>query len=1664
MDVRLALLLFFLISCMPTAQVSRGNISNSAGTDTTTTTTIPTSTTGWNYLSALSTSITLNGSNLNSAYLVGSAIETYLATAANFSAANYCLVGSYSLGGVAYELRSNIVPISYYDFTAKRTVRILRVDFPETATSSVNCAGALKVLNSSGVYVTDSTGASSPAYDPKLVCSNCTSGLTSTKVRLFKKDGVLSEVPTTLISLSSLILRIDPNNTTTGNSTCTNSACVASGYNCCLDNQCVSNGAVRPSASTLYSSQLAVAEQERLQNPLAYLNYPQLYYICGTSGTTTGTTTGGGTTYDAAFELLKKDYTCIQNIKAQSTLTPFQTEIFTRTTPYTAATDCLTAAGDANATMYYQTVLTRLYQTCGCSQTGLLNMINNCPAYEYTITSANTLGQPTQIDCYTPPSATPTIPLQQTVNLNSRSAPHRFFDSAGTERVLSSGATGFTQEGEVFQYLDDSKVVPDQKAYSMNAILGQMSVSLDQALPAKTIAVNLDSVYLISTVSGTYTPCPTCGKDSWISSFSATPLTYSGAGLEAVSYTTARDEYAGNSTLGNYEDTIFGRACWLPPTMIPNTHSAYSSVATQRQNRLKSQAALFTNGYQRDWFGFNKGALIGSFDGVSWFAIGKGRIVKSTTKKLFLAINAPFADLASPNIHVVNVQAYDGTSVAPQVDYDPAYHQYDSLQNEAGNCQKYHMCATDTDCVTKLGWEYACSDVKDLTTQWPTFDIDGNEIANSAVTKTIDQILVQKKFPSSNTKRCVYRGAGSLCHRSITTLSDVTKRKNLMCAPNFYCASVSQADFSNSVARYAGALSDVPAARNHLFGQDANVLGRPLNYTGSASTLPSVTSATLMENLSTYESTGAAMAGVCRPGKALPDAATEATLSNPFTQHASLDSLKRTDFISQIASCNSSLFTNNRHTSCPVLGTDGNYELFASTTFPTDYANKAKVQNACGLESLQSGVALSSTADTLSLSSPFRQVEAKTLSSQIILDKTLARDACLRRAGQVCHTDLDCSPNKLHASQVDIFAASYFGNAAEKAYHTQYLVCGQTDAKPLPTDTNYETYDMSLNRCCREIGSDLSTYTPDTATTTTGTVYDVATAGLKTVFVPGALSSNANQFSPNDDKRYSRFVNVENLNTSTRPILSAYTGRNASTGALLTSTQGGNVMTPKQWMTLSETNSETCCGGGWIRKFADGTTDWTKTDRFYVDVSNFACVNSRTTLLTHPSDVASQYSSSPIVLVNQDFGDYCKDGTNTKGSCAQYSISDSLTDTGPASNPYSSSVIINTASPNYSSTNLDNFFNPRSSDTDSLTYIDFSVTTGRQNVSIKIPSFVTQASFDSNGSRVVQMTTDTGSPTITCSYIAGTSPISTSTAGAGTCTSGGCCYWFNTTTRVLNASVDSAYTGFASKRAGVKITVPAAGSGLIGRTKPGTNSYYLRRFGKFELAGIPQISFEPMMCNDNSSRVIPGLYTNGIASATDFASNAFSFISSGTRYTSTSGLANGAIFSANDFKCCTPLGKTTATPNRCCSGHGTIVTGSTTNYTCDLPVKTDLMVYFNRLVSNEGRGSDQPGGGLLDADFDTVTGEPLLTTTINQKIADLGVAYCSSKKIRQGGAFGSFEPEPQGSDTNLSSRIYNLVDSSRDNGQNSSSGGTINTGYTAFMDGFRWNHHLYCDN
>lgn len=1726
---------------MPQSQVTKSNLAQGRGTPTTggtsgtTPTNIPAAPTTWNFLSKTVNSISINVSNLNNSYIVGTEVEKYLGTLnsnvlTNFTGIDYCVVSDYSLGGVKLQMRTRAIPIAYYDFTAKRIVRIIRVDFDDVSNSSSACNATLQVQNSNGVYVNDTTVPASPVYAPANLCPSCTSMLTSTKVRLFRKElSLLKEVPAASIKLDSLYLSVDPNYSVTGSAgACISSQCVKKGFDCCLDNQCVKDGSARPAATTLYQSQWVVAEEEKLTNALAYINYPHIYYVCGTTvppATSTGTTSGttSGVDYDAVFAQLKKDYYCIEHIKSQATASPFHTEVLSAS--YTGTTDCLTANSEIGQTMYYKEVVKRLYSTCGCSQTTLEDMVASCPAYDYTVSLQDSTGAPSRIECYTPPNVVE-VPNSQSVSVNSRSAPHRFFESingqekniVGSEKTYTSlGLTyDYVQEGDAFEYLDDEGILPVQKNFSMNAILGQMTVSLDKALPAKAVDVEIDQVYMLSTTSGYYTPCPECARDSWITTFSAFPGTSQGVGLQAIGHNTERDSIGTNYTSGNYEDTIFGRACWIPPTMIPFTHQSKSTVQEQRLNRLQSQAALFVNGYQRDWYGFNKGALIGSFDGVTWFAVGKGRIVKATSKKLFLAINAPFADLATPSIHVVQVQNYDGTTQAATYDYHPEYHLSHPYQNEAGNCQAYHQCKTDTDCVTRLGWEYVCSDVKDMKTEWPVFDVNGNEKAGTSGAVTIDQILQQKKLATTSSLRCVYRGAGAPCivnSASIpgTTSTDMSRRKNLTCAPNFYCASITSSGFSSKISRYGTKLENIPVAKNHAYGKDANILGRPFNYINSTggTALPTVVSESLKANMLHYEPTLAnSYTGLCQPGKKLPT--TTGTLTNPYEQHKEADTSRRADYINQIGSCNSTFFNDARYTSCPTFNTDGNYEIFGfiDTTktdwrngvYVTGYDKRSRTQNACGLDALSTDApALTSTADILLPYSPFKLIEGRPLNvANTITDPTLVRDACLRRAGAVCHTDLDCSPNKFHADQVDFNDPKYFGNEAEQNYYKEYLVCGQAEAKPMPSNaTAFKTYDMSKNRCCREIGKDLTTYTPDTPESDDPLGdYTSATEGLITATPPGV--------DPKAQKRYSRFGIVENYNSSDYPALSGNVTRNVATSALIPTT---NASTLYQWKTLGKTNSQTCCGGGFIRKFYDGTTDWTKNNRLFLDVNNFKCINSKTVLLTNPTKVEAQYNNAADVLnlVSRDFFNYCMDSTGASGSCAQYGIESGDKVVPPESDPYPTAFIAGVWDPDlridtttnmgfqdlYYGKNGDVYFMPESADSDSNQTINFAdtATDARRNITIKIPSFIPRKGFETQLlDEILKVKAVKGDKTFLANCTKSPLPstdskwkdLTPTDTDTGHCTVGNCCWQYDEANRILKVMPDNAHP-WGGMTIGVQFESGGAGGPSTSvmftwpviRFRPGNDLYYLRSLGKLELAGIPQIGYEALYCSDDYNRPVPGIFKSSINSKATFELPNHSYKYGGDFQTTHHNLDFEPIFSANDFKCCSQLGKIVDKQDKCCSGHGKAF-GNGSAFTCMLPPGTDLMVYFNRFVSNEGTDKDGPGGGLVDSDFDPRTGEPGLNWQFTNpimsksfdKIRALGNKYCDAQgtsKVRQGGAFGMYAPEPFGPNSNQADTFYTIVDSSRDYAQTSNAGATVDNGYSTFMAGLRWNHHLYCN-
>ena len=1809
--------------------------------------------------------ITLDANNAKSVYLVGDQIHNYLTLDSDNDGKKdnyndiYCVELRFNSDSSNTPNRLRVKAVAGYSnsYVQGQTTRFLRVNL-STSDGNDYCADAdretIEIVNGVETEIefgdsdydgdTDSAD-TSIVYSVADVCPSCSNIIATSSVVLYQEnsDGNLARVDTDDISYEDLTLRININSdTTTETGSCSDTECSALGFDCCVDGQCVNEKTVRTSGVQADPTGFAIAEQEKYSNISWYKKYPQFYYICleqqpvDTDDDDSSEPEDPVADADARLTELKSDYECISELSEKSETDPFHTNPVNSSESYTK---CETS--DTTADNYYETVMKRMYVNCGCvEKDDLSTMITSCPKYTYSATyQVNSDGTTSEniisVSCVVPEVEQTPLPFQDLeLAISSKSAPHRFFDSTGVELyadvALPDGATG-EQEGTEFKYLDDYMLFPNNDQFNMNSIIGQMTTSLDKARPAVKVDLEFDKQYIISTRSGFATFCPTCGKDSWFANFSAAPTVSQGTGLQPVRFTTTRDTYGSNTTLGNYEDTVFGRACWLPPTMIPFSHSSNADTQTQRLNRLQTQAALYINGYQRDWHGFNKGAVIGSFDGVTWFAIGKGRIVTSTSDRLYIAINAPFADLTSPNEHIISVQEYDFSASAPQYDYMPDLEINDAFQNEAATCQEYHECEVDSHCITKLGWEYVCGEVSVTQTRWPSFEPEGaNEISNTSLTGAFYDFLQQKRMPpGGTTKRCIYRGAGSPCRKDYNNISDEEVRKALACAPNFYCADLNDATaFNVEVARFARPLDELIVSKNHFYGQDADVLGRPKNYinNSSLSTLPSEVQTTIEENVLLTDSTALGNVGVCRPGKSLPEYdpndSTVTTNTDPVDQHQAKDSLGRTDFINQISGCNAALYTDKRYSSCPILDEDGNYvhlqdgfvlnnsfyietlETSGDKDFTTEFYSFS--QNSCGLESLDSSTLIGSGIDASDLEdfSAFKTIEADTLiSSDVQIEPTLVRDACFRKAGAVCHTDLDCSPNKMFADVIDLVNPSFFGNDAEKSYYEEYLVCGQALSEPNVTDDHFNTYTMHNNRCCRPVGQDISMYTEDSPNAE-------ESSGLQSHLFGGV--------NPNNDSRYSRYSVVgTQINSSTleasivRP--SADTTDSNNDKALDNSINITNLL---QWTTIHEAASKTCCGGSWVRKFEDGTNNWSL-KRLKLDPADFSCLNYNSQLVL--AEEADEYGLTTSQL-NSLKNLLCQDPTRSLSGCIQEAhlpFSDLSTIIKPQVNGFEDIIEI------YSNNELMNddelwkatpwayhqFQILDGIDTDGAFILDWDKEKNsdediddplRENFITELPAYIpvstTNASpFDVNGDaiddiqillqdpqqvagyrqcgRVVPTSSDYTCPngrsgictakadwsegacavaTGSC-YDDGGNPIPafddnyagcmgnnlsntfdfigrcsdpTYDGDQTNCLASGetytdsqfCCYMYDETNRSLtiahNEEIKDLEDNFNKKTLGFKVTYTAPGtlawsrlmdgistSELHNRSStPGNALYYLKKLGKLEYLGIPQMTYEPVYCNDNYANLVPGIFkeeVDGLALKTvsDFINHPRTFQDSNadtpwqtdpaTAGTDTNINMDGLnqnlvgtqeliehdqIFSDNQFKCCIELMGATTDQNMCCSGFAVDSEGNSaassdeSTFTCKLPSGVNLNVYFNKFVSGEGLSSTLGVTPLdLSNDFDSSTGEPKISTAVATKLRAIGEAVCGSGSVRRGGVYGDFQGEPVGplqyQDGNEVGEIFSIVDSVYDAGVNND---TV-VGREAYNNGYVWNHHFYCE-
>lgn len=757
--------------------------------------------------------------------------------------------------------------------------------------------------------------------------------------------------------------------------------------------------------------------------------------------------------------------------------------------------------------------------------------------------------------CVYPQPTLPDPPMQQVVYVSSKTVPHRYFDQNGVAYDTVTSNTP-SQEGNAFAYTNGNLFKPNNLTIAggylgINEVLGSMNpLDVNSSQPAKMVALKKGKQYDIWVDSGVYSPCPNCGNDYYSSLQKLFPQSfqYQGAGLRPSLYENSRRE---NKSSIRSDEMLFGRACYVPVTMIPWSHVANSSsIQLQRQNRLRAQHFLFANGYQRDWYGFDFGSLIGSYDGVTWFSVGNQRRTTAQTSKLYLAVNGHFGDLTTNNNFSVTI------SEVTNVGSGGSTVTNDTLSDGA-ECQRHHYCTTDNDCVTKLGYEYSCQTVSGISTSWPAFNSNGEELIGVSNAKTIASVISGLNGPS---KRCVYRGRGAPCSRDYGVIASSSLTNNYAqssqeglhaCNSNNYCEVLTSSKFNNKIARYGKSPASVntdTAGTTDTFGMAAKVLGRPLDFNATNSVESSITLPQLATNNLT---------AICIPGREVTAAT---TLVN---QNKAVPSTRNGDKILGLGTTPTGTSPLAEYVSqCPVMDTTGNF-LHTQSSY---YGLASNSSTVTALAATQNIPVNSMKMTTTYISNVASSLELLTPSSGIIEKLGFQENTCLRAPGASCQTELDCAPSKYIAGKFASITAENFQpfSSAELKFWQEGLICSQ-DQDPVQ---DVLTYDMKNNRCCRETGKKLTTYSQyywdDDVSTSVQQIIDVTGIPLATT-------------SLNSSTRYSRMSTAYyKMQTTPSDYPALYSYKKDTLASILSG---------KHYNTLDEINTKACCTKNWIRSF-----------------------------------------------------------------------------------------------------------------------------------------------------------------------------------------------------------------------------------------------------------------------------------------------------------------------------------------------------------------------------------------------------------------------------------------------------------------------------------------------
>ncbi|MBF0205485.1 MAG: hypothetical protein HQK53_01215, partial [Oligoflexia bacterium] len=812
------------------------------------------------------------------------------------------------------------------------------------------------------------------------------------------------------------------------------------------------------------------------------------------------------------------------------------------------------------------------------------------------------------------------IPAQATANVDLKSAPIRFYDSSGSSHDFIDPKTPVpNQEGNVFKYVggitktnrpnnvfDDTGAV-NPHYVGFNEVYGYFNpTDINATMPPKTVRVKNSRTYNIfinNTSKGKFNNCQSCGIDYYSSLDKIFPENFSNVagGYIPDPRRNERRPSVSNTKEGNYrsDDLLFGRACFVPATMIPWTHRKRGSVADQRKHRLEAQHFLFANGYNRDWYGFDYGSLIGSFDGVTWFSIGSQRRVLATSNFLYLAFNAYFADLTTKSSLEVMIVEDKGTA-------DSSTLINSDFESDGAQCQKYHVCDNDVDCITKLGWDYTCLNVGDIYTNWPQFDANAKELWNAEKRYKLTSLLVGG-FEGS-VKRCVYRGRGAPCvkkHLSVTnpalTYSGGGASPGLWgCMTNYHCEDFLdengslQAKFNRKIARFAVA----PSKQNvgdgddpDYFGLGARILGRPYSYNGQEA----ITS-DLYSQLGYNQ-----IRSICIPGRNVGDGS--AGFDYEQQNYAEPGAMYLGDRVSNIGMSKMSEGPAVGYglSACGIVDKKGNY-LHLNADYKRTPVSSAEIKAYAGTQAFSTNIL-----------SAFQKQNPSygllTESTEVLTVPLFQKNRCLRAPASPCFTDFDCGPSTFIAPivsgmewQTEMQAAV---NEAEFNFWSEELVCGED------TSDGSGNYDFSLNRCCRPAGGNVHV----------GVDMLAGKVELPGVDIPISTRSRASWVAP----AYYSTKFIDPLWKVILPSLKEPTPDACGGGDQLNSNFVANagclqlpaIGTPAQFMTLHKVLGSICCGGHWIRQFHEdnsgGGHDWgsgpvIKARKQEFDFSSFRCL------------------------------------------------------------------------------------------------------------------------------------------------------------------------------------------------------------------------------------------------------------------------------------------------------------------------------------------------------------------------------------------------------------------------------------------------------------------------